>query len=328
MTDNEFILQDRLGVIRDTIRKYGEENFYISFSGGKDSTVVHHLVDMALPDNKIPRVFSNTGIEYNAIVEFVREIEKEDKRFVMIQPSKSIKKTLEEKGYPFKSKQFSEVYHTYMSHQQEVRELIEKLNAEPSLKYDYDFVHNLPKNTKYVIKEYFGLREDKDHIYQFQGGCPTILRHMFYENHNISDKCCLEMKEKPLDKWSRENNKPHRILGLMQSEGGRRHDTKCKAFKGDKLSFHPLAIVTKEWEEWFIQEHDVKLCKLYYEPYNFERTGCKGCPFAPLLQEQLSTLEVYFPNEKRQCEYIWKPIYDEYRRLGYRLKREEQTKLF
>jgi len=328
MNENEFILQDRLGVIRDTIHKYGEENFYISFSGGKDSTVVHHLVDMALPNNKIPRVFSNTGIEYNAIVEFVRERKKEDSRFVMIQPSKSIKKTLEEKGYPFKSKQFSEVYHTYMSHQQEVRELIEKLNAEPSLKYDYNFVHNLPKNTKYVIKEYFGLREDKDHIYQFQGGCPNILRHMFYENHNISDKCCLEMKEKPIDKWSRENNKPHRILGLMQSEGGRRHDTKCKAFKGDKLSFHPLAIVTKEWEEWFIQEHDVKLCKLYYEPYNFERTGCKGCPFAPLLQEQLSTLEVYFPNEKRQCEYIWKPVYDEYRRLGYRLKREEQTKLF
>lgn len=64
MTENEFILQDRLGVIRDTINKYGEDNFYISFSGGKDSTVVHHLVDMALPGNKIPRVFANTGIEY------------------------------------------------------------------------------------------------------------------------------------------------------------------------------------------------------------------------------------------------------------------------
>lgn len=328
MTDNEFILQDRLGVIRDTIRKYGEENFYISFSGGKDSTVVHHLVDMALPGNKIPRVFSNTGIEYNAIVEFVREREREDDRFVVIQPRKNIKATLEQYGYPFKSKQFSEVYHTYMKHQQEVRELIEQLNAEPSLKYDYNFIHNLPKNTKYVIKEYFGLREDKDHIYQFQSGCPSVLRHMFYEEHNISDKCCLEMKEKPLDRWSKENNKPHRVLGLMQSEGGRRHDTKCKAFKGDKLSFHPLAIVTKEWEEWFIQRYGVKLCKLYYEPYNFERTGCKGCPFAPLLQEQLSTLEVYFPNEKRQCEYIWKPVYEEYRRIGYRLKREEQTKLF
>lgn len=77
MTENEFLLQDRLGVIRDTINKYGEENFYLSFSGGKDSTVVHHLLDMALPENRIPRVFSNTGIEYNAIVEFVRERERE-----------------------------------------------------------------------------------------------------------------------------------------------------------------------------------------------------------------------------------------------------------
>ena len=72
MTENEFILEDRLGVIRDTINKYGEDNFYLSFSGGKDSTVVHHLL---VPNNKIPRVFSNTGIEYNAIVEFVRERE-------------------------------------------------------------------------------------------------------------------------------------------------------------------------------------------------------------------------------------------------------------
>ena len=77
MTENEFILQDRLGVIRDTIHKYGEDKFYLAYSGGKDSTVVHYLLDMALPDNTIPRVFANTGIEYNAIVEYVRERERE-----------------------------------------------------------------------------------------------------------------------------------------------------------------------------------------------------------------------------------------------------------
>ena len=70
--DNEFILFDRLEVIRKTIQEYGEENFYLSFSGGKDSTVVHHLLDMALPDNRIPRVFINTGIEYVDIVKFVK----------------------------------------------------------------------------------------------------------------------------------------------------------------------------------------------------------------------------------------------------------------
>lgn len=76
MTENEFILFDRLAAIKDTINKYGEENFYISYSGGKDSNVVHCLIDMALPNNRIPRVYCNTGIEYNSMVKYVRERER------------------------------------------------------------------------------------------------------------------------------------------------------------------------------------------------------------------------------------------------------------
>lgn len=34
------------------------------------------------------------------------------------------------------------------------------------------------------------------------------------------------------------------------------------------------------------------------------------------------------PNERKQCEYIWQPVYAEYRRLGYRLKKVEKIKLF
>ena len=326
--DNELILFDRLEVIKATVEKYGEDNFYISFSGGKDSTVVHHLVDMAIPGNRIPRVFSNTGIEYLAIVEFVKELAKKDDRFQIITPTKNIKSTLEEKGYPFKSKLFSETFHTYMGHKKEIWEVMDHIEKNPDLKFDYEYIHNLPKNTKYVIKEYYGLRErDRAEIYQWHGGCPQSLRVMFREDHNISDKCCLEMKEKPLDRWQKEHGKKHRILGLMQAEGGRRHDTKCKAFKGDSLSFHPLAVMTKEWEEWFIKEYNIQLCKLYYEPFNFERTGCKGCPFNPNLQDDLTTMERYFPNERKQCEFIWAPVYAKYRELGYRLADEEQTKL-
>ena len=61
MTENEWLLEDRKNVIKDTINKYGEDNFFIAYSGGKDSTIVHYLVDMAIPNNKIPRVFINTG---------------------------------------------------------------------------------------------------------------------------------------------------------------------------------------------------------------------------------------------------------------------------
>lgn len=107
MTDNEFLLQDRIQKIQQVIGEYGEDNFYISFSGGKDSTILHYLVDMALPENHIPRVFIDTGIELNMIRDFVSDMKKDDERIVMIEPQVSVRKTLDQHGYPFKSKEHS-----------------------------------------------------------------------------------------------------------------------------------------------------------------------------------------------------------------------------
>mgnify|MGYP002672659439 CR=1 FL=1 len=107
--DNEWLLFDRMEKIKQIINQYGKDKFYISFSGGKDSTVLHHLVDMTLPNNEIPRVFSNTGIEYNMILEFVKNQAISDNRFKIIYPKKNIKNMLENVGYPFKSKQHSHI---------------------------------------------------------------------------------------------------------------------------------------------------------------------------------------------------------------------------
>lgn len=159
---------------------------------------------------------------------------------------------------------------------------------------------------------------------------PSVLKYQFVEDIDlkISDKCCLEMKEKPLKEWQKDNNKPNAILGLMADEKGRRETAKCIAFKRDGVNFSPLAKVSHEWVDWFIRQRNIELCELYYEPYNFKRTGCKGCPFNINLQKELETLETYFPAERKQCELIWKPVYEEYRKIGYRLKEEENIKLF
>lgn len=94
------------------------------------------------------------------------------------------------------------------------------------------------------------------------------------------------------------------------------------------VKFKPLNPLNDDWMEWYVKERNIKLCKLYYPPYNFKRTGCKGCPFAIHLQDELEVMEKYLPNERKQCELIWKPIYQEYRRIGYRLKRIEEKRLF
>lgn len=290
MTDNEFILQDRIAKIQSVMRQYGEDNFYISFSGGKDSTVLHYLINLALPYNKIPRVYANTGIEYKKMVEHVTEMQKHDERIQIIKPETPIKQMLERDGYPFKSKIHA---HCVMLYQN-----------SPDAK---------------MWQGYTGMRPEYWHTHE----CPKILRYHFTEENKlkISDMCCVRLKEEPLINWAKKNNKPYTITAIMKEEGGRRARTACLAFKGKKLKkFQPLAVLTKAWEDWFVSEYNIKLCDLYYPPYNFTRTGCKGCPFALHLQDDLNTMRELLPNEAAQCERIWAPVYAEYRRIGYRLK--------
>lgn len=296
MIDNEFLLFDRITKIKSVIEEYGEDNFYISFSGGKDSTVLSALVDMAISDNKIPRVYANTGIELNMIRDFVFDMQKKDDRVVVIKPTTPIRKMLETDGYPFKSKMHSEYVSKYQ---------------DKGLEYK-------------SVRAYIGLENTLSGKPIFRG-CPKILKFQFTEENTlkISDMCCLRLKEEPMKKWQIENNKPYCMVGIMREEGGRRYNAQCLAFSGNKLiNFQPLAVVTKAWEDWFIKTYNVKICDIYNPPYNFERTGCKGCPFAKNIAQELKTLEKYFPAERKQCEIIWKPVYDEYRRLGYRLKKE------
>lgn len=112
--------------------------------------------------------------------------------------------------------------------------------------------------------------------------------------------------------------------GMRKEEGGQRSSINCIVTDKDNQlkKFHPLLVVNEEFEDWFIQQYNIKLCKLYNEPYNFKRTGCKGCPFSLNLQQQLDTMKKLLPNEYKQCETIWKPVYDEYRRINYRLNNQ------
>ena len=294
MISNEFILTDRLDKIRSTIEQYGEENFYISFSGGKDSTILSWLIDKAIPYNNIPRVYTDTGIELNIIKEFVKKKVENDSRFIIIAPSQNVKKMLNEKGYPFKSKQHSEQLERYQR-----------------------------RGKLLSVKQYLGEREDKK---PWIKSCPKILKYQFTPEFNmkISDKCCKELKEKPIEAWAKENNKKYNINGIMASEGGRRFNAKCLAYINNKLvAFQPLAPLNKDFEEWLIKKYDIEICDIYKPPYNFKRTGCKGCPFNITLQRELNTLDKYFPEERKQCEIIWKPVYEEYRRINYRLKEGE-----
>lgn len=299
MDEHEFMLEDRLAKIRAINEQYDlEHNGYLSWSGGRDSTILHHLIDLALPGNKIPRLFLNTGMEWKLMLEFVRKIAAEDDRIIIYNSGVNLKKMLQEKGYPFKSKQHSKFVNVYQNQL--------ALGTDGHSK---------------SVKRYLG--EIESNTFK----CPDKLKYQFTPEFKIkiSSLCCDMLKKHPAKKWAKDNGRTVAILGTRVGEGGQRSShAECTTFDEGKLTkFKPLNPVSDAWEDWFIEKYHIELCDLYSEPYNFRRTGCRNCPFALDLQEMLDISHELLPTEANASEALWKPVYDEYRRIGYRLKKKE-----
>ncbi len=88
--------------IRAWVDHYGVDGCYVSFSGGKDSTVLLHLAREMYPE--IRAVFIDTGLEYPEIREFVKKFNNVE----WLRPKMNFRQVIEKYGYPFISKEVSE----------------------------------------------------------------------------------------------------------------------------------------------------------------------------------------------------------------------------
>lgn len=78
-----------------------EGKVYVAFSGGKDSTVLAHMVHDWFPN--VPLVFSNTGLEYPEIQAFARKM-----GAVFVRPKMMFSEVISKYGYPIISKENAE----------------------------------------------------------------------------------------------------------------------------------------------------------------------------------------------------------------------------
>lgn len=205
--------------------EYWDGNVYVSFSGGKDSTVLLHLVRQYYPG--VPAVFSDTGLEFPEIREFVKTVP----NVTWLRPAMTFKKVIEKHGYPVISKEQAQ------------------------------WIERARRGDPQVIREkLYGIRSDGSRS-RF---CTSAeWRRLFNAPFRISAECCNEMKKKPLKKYAHETGRVP-IIGTMASESKLREKnwlkTGCNAFEAKRPVSMPMSFWLEKdvWE--YLRKYQVPYC--------------------------------------------------------------------
>lgn len=92
---------------------------YVSFSGGKDSTVLLHLARSIKYCENIPAVFCDTGLEYPEVREHVKTVD----NVIWLKPKKTFKQVVEKIGWPIISKEQAKYLHDIRDSTENMRNL-------------------------------------------------------------------------------------------------------------------------------------------------------------------------------------------------------------
>ena len=219
--------------IREWVHRYGVDGVYISFSGGKDSTVLLHIVREMYPD--VPAVFADTGLEYPEIRSFVRNFD----NVIWLKPKMTFRQVIEKYGYPFISKEVSQnVWEVRTYGKDRAKWAYGKFlpNSEYNLKY----------KGKYSVEKYKFLLSE--------------------EAPKISHKCCYVMKKSITKQYEKETGRTAFIGTLAQESQLRtsewlRHG--CNAFESKRKSSKPLSFWGENDILQYIKEKGIEICSVY-----------------------------------------------------------------
>jgi 3'-phosphoadenosine 5'-phosphosulfate sulfotransferase (PAPS reductase)/FAD synthetase len=130
---NRKILITQTRILEWYVRHEGQ--VYVSFSGGKDSTVLLHIARQCFSD--IEAVFVDTGLEYPEIREFVKTFD----NVITVKPKMQFKEVIEKYGYPVISKEVSQAIY---GHRKGWKSMTDKFEKESFGVSKYNYLKNAP----------------------------------------------------------------------------------------------------------------------------------------------------------------------------------------
>lgn len=265
---------------------------YISFSGGKDSTVLLDIARKMYPD--IEAVFVNTGLEYPEIVDFVKTKE----NVTILKPKINFKDVIEKYGYPIISKEVSwAVKWARKPGTKSCDYFMERFNG--------NVISNNGEKSRYNMEKW---------------------KYLIDAPFEIDSSCCDIMKKKPLKHYASETGKKT-IIGTMAEESRLRVSKwlqeGCNAFDGKEPKSKPMSFWTEQDVLHYLKLSGIPYCSVYGEivpkseflgqlafddvPTDLittgcSRTGCMFCGFGAHLEKE--------PNRFQRMKETHPKIYD------------------
>ena len=308
-------LQGKIVMTQQRIRQWYEHwegQVYVGFSGGKDSTVLKHIVDSMYDD--VPAVFVNTGLEYPEIQQFVRSIkagkyECFNSDVEIVRPEMRFDEVLKNHGYPIVSKEVSNTVYGAR-------------HGGGSGKWKTTRLQRLRG-------EYLDKNGNKSQYNCEKWG--FLLDAPF----EISDKCCKVMKKTPSRQYAKETERKQ-IVGTMANESRLRYQKwlqhGCNAFDSSVPSSQPLSFWTEQDILQYLKKYDVPYCSIYGEivpiskgdqiegqltafdilgeyegtllkTTGCDRTGCIFCMFGCHLEKEPNRFQRLKVTHPKQYEY-------------------------
>lgn len=279
--------------------EYWDGMVYVSFSGGKDSTVLKHIVDSMYDD--VPALFVNTGLEFPEIQKFAMS----QKNVITVRPEMRFDEVLRQYGYPVLSKELA-FFIRQCQNPTDNNVTTRRLRLE-------------------------GIRSDGKKVNK--GKIPEKWKYLVDAQFAISEKCCDVMKKNPAKKYGKETGRKP-IIGTMASESRLRYQKwlqhGCNAFEKGNPSSQPLSFWTEQDVLHYIKKYNVPYCSVYGDIvahdadgnpvyisdvyletfsdtklYTTEcnRTGCIFCMFGCHLEKEPNRFQRLKGTHPRQYEY-------------------------
>lgn len=302
--------------------EHWDGNVYVSFSGGKDSTVLLDLVRKLYPD--VPAVYLDTGLEYPE----VRDHALSTHDVTVLHPVKydrskrewvrtNFKEVIMENGYPVVSKEVAKVLY----------------EAKRGVKLGGGKYQN-------SIQKLDGVFLDKNGN-KSKYNCPKW-KFLLDAPFMVSHKCCNIMKKNPAHLYERETGR-YRFVGTLADESALRLHTwlyhGCNAFDNKIPTSQPLSFWTEQDILEYLLVYDVKYAKVYgkivgeYKGMTFstgtvrrmierapntwkkitlkttgvDRTGCMFCGFGVHLESDPNRYQRMKKTHPKQYNYCFKP---------------------